>query len=226
MIIDCKTTGKLATLQPCIYKYDGVGLSRLQGLKMIGHVNTFVEVIALTDDGYVLTKAPARIAGDVEQGLQRLKFLWNGVGVVTPEYRPSSVTRDYYNETVAEPYAVNSGGLAALKYWYEKTELSVGKKVITLHGACEIGHITGYGYWLAPSVAFLPDEAEVDGGGLLRCFFDDRTGPSDKASILKFLHAEKLDLNLCAYYLVAQTGRIFDSYELVQNLEQRMEEVR
>lgn len=235
MIIDRKIVRNSgATLEPCVYKH-GHGV-REQGLKMGYYPKIFAPILQLTDDGYVMPQLypPSEVC--LSEALRRLAMLWT---TPEPDVTATDTTdRARHHAIQVSPLACTDTIAEILERWRVRTANTVGTRVTVVHGDPTLENYMLNGVWLDPSIRPLPLEAELDGGKLLQSYFGYATslgliGWSEQRRIRNFIHDQKLNLDLCAYYLVTHIVRLYRvqphargwALDVLTTLEARMEEL-
>lgn len=215
-----------ATLEPAIYKHGGEAV-RLQGLKMMQYTHVFAPVLAVAEHGYTMPVLEQAGLGDIDAGLQKLAQLWSSSACKVTE----EVSRGEHHRVQVEPYgSLHTTLRKALQYWWDRTTAIKGMPVGVVHGDPTLENCMAKGAWLDPSVRPMPLEAELDGGKLLQSYFG-YDNPSDIARIEVKAFLQRLNLDLCAYYLVTHIVRLYRiqaharswALETVINLPERME---
>lgn len=224
-----------AALEPCIYK-SGHGVPT-QGAKMRAYPDVFVPVLGITTGGYVMPVMgePSPVL-DLPLALARLAALWDLPVAHVYDYegrrRHHVVQVEPFTRTEGFPPIIRS----ALTTWYERIGSTQSKGAQVVHGDPTLENYVRDGYWLDPSTRPLPQEAELDGGKLLQSYFHYGRPclESERYMIRKFLVEQKLNLDLCIYYMLTHIIRLYGvqpqarvwAIDVVSGLRNLAEELR
>jgi hypothetical protein len=229
-----------ATLEPWIRK-SGPGVVR-QAVKMRHFPEIFVEVEFGDSDenacSYFMPMLGPATMEDTANALVRLSVLWKVPHWVGGAERDRAYDYEEQLELATEP-ALRE---VLKQTWKGGARWITGNRMVkNVHGDPTLENIMAGGLWIDPSTRPLPLEAELDGGKLLQSFFGyDSIACTTSCDVVEremikaFLQVERLNLELCAYYLVTHLVRLYKvqpharewALNLAMNLEERMEEVK
>ncbi len=147
-------------------------------------------------------------------------------------------TRVLHHQHQIMPFVTEPIMTEVLAAWWNRTAHVQGRSTYVVHGDPTLENYMLDGVWLDPSIRSMPLECELDGGKLLQSYFGYH-GPlfgkeQDRELIRKFLHEQKLDVDLCIYYMVTHVIRLYRIQEharpwaidLLTNLDERVKELR